>query len=459
MKNKKLGMLLLAIVLCISCFLTCFDKNIGVAFASSVSLDSYNSYSSVMEDLQKDKDFNANNYVSNENDYTLDVIQIAESSTGELFVYVYQPSGSFRNLVATSINISKTIYENLHYVNYTLTLLNSYSVFYKYKVDNFEILGDLVRYYEISSIMREYIEGVDKKLNNDNTISEIGIEVAKRFTASTSDNNVSYTNTGVEVVTITDKFNTTLRYSDGYWLAVWDKTDRHVVAFSTDWQIDKLFEVDMSFVTKDYTITNVAILPFDIWNIQVAKTYSNEQTHNITITSSQKTSNNANGVFGYKHEWNRIESASDFLNNNSDLSDKTIDNVKNKDWVLSFYETEWKKYDHMAVPTSWGVEVSDVVILRLKFETEGVVYNLGVVDSKQTASSLLGNIQTMDKYKEMIQVVLMLVLLVLVVVVVSPFLPSVIKILLSIVKFVFKIILWVVTAPIKLIGKVFKKRE
>ena len=30
--------------------------------------------------------------------------------------------------------------------------------------------------------------------------------------------------------------------------------------------------------------------------------------------------------------------------------------------------------------------MSDVTILRLKFETDGVVYNLGVVDNKQTSS-------------------------------------------------------------------------
>ena len=49
------------------------------------------SYTNVMEDLEKDNSFKLEDYPAVEDDYSLQVIQIAESVNGELFVYVYQP--------------------------------------------------------------------------------------------------------------------------------------------------------------------------------------------------------------------------------------------------------------------------------------------------------------------------------------------------------------------------------
>ena len=455
-KKRKFYLLLFAIVLCFSCFLTCFATTIqSVVYAQSVSLDTFNSYTNVMDDLKVDPTFDETQFPANESDYSLQVLQVAESSANELFVYVYQPCGSFHDVYASSINISRTIYENLHYENYTLSLINSYGVFFKYKVDNFEILPDLVRYYDISSILRPYIDGVDEETGNDNTINEMAFEVAKRFTATTSNGQVSYSNIQTEVITITDKFVGMLRYTEGYNLVTWDKVDRHFVAFSTDWNIEQLYEADLSFVTKDYQITSIAILPFDILNWDVAKSYSNEQTHNITVTHTQHTS--TDNYFGIGNfTWNRIESAEDFLNNNSDLSDSTKENVGNKQWVLSFYETEWWKYDHMAVPTQGGTEVSEVMILRLKFETDGVEYNLGVVDNKTTGSNIpLNKNTTQDMFRTLFAIVLIILL----VVVLAPILPTIFTILWAIVKILFKVIIWVISAPFKLIKAIFKKRE
>ena len=50
--------------------------------------------------------FNAWEYPANATDYSLSVIQIAESAAGELFVYVYQPSGAVADLRATCINMT-----------------------------------------------------------------------------------------------------------------------------------------------------------------------------------------------------------------------------------------------------------------------------------------------------------------------------------------------------------------
>ena len=63
-------------------------------------------YSNALDDLKKDEAFDRNLYPDNLNDYSLQLITVSESESGELFVYVYQPSGQHKNLRASSINLS-----------------------------------------------------------------------------------------------------------------------------------------------------------------------------------------------------------------------------------------------------------------------------------------------------------------------------------------------------------------
>ena len=60
-------------------------------------------YSAVLDDLKKDTSFNTENYPTKADDYSLQIIQLAESSDKELFVYVYQPSGQTKNFTACSV--------------------------------------------------------------------------------------------------------------------------------------------------------------------------------------------------------------------------------------------------------------------------------------------------------------------------------------------------------------------
>ena len=63
-------------------------------------------YSDVLDDLKKDETFDTGKYPVDENDYTLRIIQIAESTAKELYVYVYRPCEATKDLLATSINLS-----------------------------------------------------------------------------------------------------------------------------------------------------------------------------------------------------------------------------------------------------------------------------------------------------------------------------------------------------------------
>ena len=153
----------LIITLCV--FLT------GAQSFSAVAAESENekTASGVLEDLSKDASFNATNYPSNAKDYSLSVMQLAESTDKELFIYVYQPSGD--KVRASSINISTTINDEISFFNYPLELLNFEGTLFKYKVTNFEVKKDPVRYYAISSIYRPFDAGIGDKKSGNNTIN------------------------------------------------------------------------------------------------------------------------------------------------------------------------------------------------------------------------------------------------------------------------------------------------
>ena len=160
-------------------------------------------YSNVLEDLQKDETFNIEDYPVVEKDYSLKIIQIAESNQKELFIYTYQP---FYQDYATSINISTGINDNLKYENYTLSFINNSNTLFKYKVNDFQIKDDALRYYDISSIFRKYDKDIDGSLPGENEGNEKSYEVAKLYTASTVNGNVTYTCLSTKTVEIKNKY-------------------------------------------------------------------------------------------------------------------------------------------------------------------------------------------------------------------------------------------------------------
>ena len=107
------------------CIIIAFLLGLIVVFVGGggiASADNNSGYSNAIDDLQKDKNFNVWDYPAVPNDYKLEVIQIAESKAGELFIYVYQPSGAVADLRATCVNmalsedVNGTDFYNLKYV-------------------------------------------------------------------------------------------------------------------------------------------------------------------------------------------------------------------------------------------------------------------------------------------------------------------------------------------------------
>lgn len=451
--KTRLVSIFLAFVLGICAVITTAAQTPLVARAESIT------YSGVMEDLKKDTSFNPENYPSKTNNYSLQVIQLAESVNKELFVYVYQPSGKTKNFKASSINISTTINDNISYLNYKLELLSSDGVFYKYKVKGLTVKDDKVRYYAISSIYRPFDESIDNQASGGNTVTEVNYAVNKQY-AFGSINGKPYVNcVDIETIVVTDKFVGFVRYKDGFKLYV-GACDSHFVAFNTDRPIDKLLEADVYYTTQSYDWSSV---PF----VGVKETFGDKADKYAYLKYTDKVEHTGGGLFAGTYKWDRIQTIDAFIKGenreniyhgavldvktSSKLTDEALTELKGKKWVLRFAETSYSLSGYSTTGSTFEsyTLVGDVTILRLKFETDGITYNLGVIDNKQTGGKEPSNEKDIDislnKRGKMILYLLMLILLI---ILLAPILP-----------YVLQVIVWIISLPFKGISAAVKSTK
>ena len=177
---------------------------------------------------------------------------------------------------------------------------------------------------------------------------------------------------------------------------------------------------------------------------------------------------------------NRIQTGEEFVNSfdgksliySSSVLDASFGEVltddaklalSNKDWVVRFADTEfWTTSDiNGNYFYESGVRLSDVSILRIKCLSGDDVYNLGVVDNKQTGSlspvggfeydvdfklpSWLDGLKSwLDGLKDIAKLILLIVFIIL---------------MLPVVYYVLKFIVWVFKSIAKAIKRSSKKRE
>lgn len=418
--TTTLDKLFLVLIAVITILFASFSTISPAAFASETE------YSSVMEDLSKVDDFNKDNYPYVEKDYSINVIQIAESEAKQLFVYTYQPTGQAKQLKATTVRIATSTGDDKSYHDYQLTLLNSNGVFFKYLVNGLEVKNDTTRYYDIPAIHRKYIEGVDTPPSEGQTVDEVVFKVDRLWTATTENEKVTYLSTKSDVIEIINKYVGSLRYADGLPVLFERNCYSHYVAFSTDLKIDDLKEADVSFYAQSMTNGNKEGDP--VFNSITLYEYDS------AIVGS--------GLFNQQHECQRIVSVQDFIQQ-EDLKDGVEAELSKMQWVLRFTETEYKStfggYDQFMVPiinTSYTT-ISEVTILRLKFETNNTVFNLGVVDNKQTGPNTPDNNQ-FNLWQWLKENLLNLIGAIVAIVLVITFLPSILAFVLTLPSKIYK---------------------
>lgn len=372
-------------------------------------------YTNVLDDLRADESFTASDYSVNYKDNSIKVIQIAESADGELFIYTYQPTGQYRDLKASSINIARKPDNslNLKFENYSLTFLNSAGVFFKYKVEGFELETSATRYYNISNILRPWDKIIDGTLSNGQTESEVKNRVAQLWTARTTGETVSYAMTASEVIEITKKYVGFVWYDDGTsvgWGITHGATMAHFVAFSTDKPIDKLISASITFNESEITCKlccnalHVNHKYGGYFDYQKSEPHPHDP---ITLKYTEKGHNEGGNGFqpANRYYWDRIQSTSEFIADDKNGEYKLTEegaNIIGTQWVLNFYETSISQnIDNIWLPILTSpllagfvgdaeckyTAVSDVMLLELTFELDGTTYSLGVVDNKQTGSN------------------------------------------------------------------------
>lgn len=360
----------------------------GTQYASAAA----SSFSDVLDDLRKDASFDYEDFPPNTEDYGLYVKQIAESEQGELLIYVYQPACR-KDLLATSINIAREPddSENLSFDNYSLEYLNSTGTFFKYRVKGFELRADAERYYNVASIFRKWVKGIDEEPEDGsyNYVEEVAFPVAQFWTVYQDGADVHYDMTTSEVIEVTDKYLGHVHFTKdiipswstfGFYSAD-DGWDCWFLAFDTDKPIEKLLEADLVYDLWGWEI---------VMGVPVPAAYSHNRKATVKHTDKQKVE--AVGAFQqrYNYKFDRIQSVDEFKGNVTDPDAR--ESLVGKKWVLCFAETTTGGYNIGnsligEVPFVYvKYTVNKVSVLRLEFETEGQHYNLGVVDNKQSAS-------------------------------------------------------------------------
>lgn len=431
MKIKAIRCLSAVLTLCLSAVIFICGFALTPVYAQT------NGYSQVLSDLDRSENFNISDYPARQGDYSLNVITLAESEDSELFVYVYQPSGEGKALRASSINISLGTGDDLSYKNYKLKLINSEDVFYKYAVEGLTVNLLPKRYYSLSSIFRPFDESIDEQAEDGNKITEVVYEVAKQYCFTTKDGAPYVEVIDIQTIEVTDKFVGFVRYSDGFKLYV-GACDSHFVAFDTDKPMDKLLEADVYYTSQSYSYSFITF-------VGESHTFGEKQDNYAYLTYTDRVEHNGGGLFAGTYTWDRIETVDEFIAENDGwqnvYSGAIIDvNVANKiteegkaalqgkKWVLRFAETSYSLNSGYGSVTSFSTLVGDVTILRLKFETDGVVYNLGVVDNKQTGSDKPINSETINvTVSDNFKLILSIILLVLVLLLLLPVLRLVFK--------------------------------
>ena len=437
----------LIVTLCV--FLT------GAQSFSAVAAEDENekTASDVLEDLSKDASFSAANYPAAAKDYSLQIIQLAESADKELFVYVYQPSRD--KVEASSINISTTINDDISFFNYSLELLNFDGTLFKYKVTYFKVKKDPVRYYAISSIYRPFNAGIGDKKSGNNTINEVNYAVNRQYCFGEINGKPYVSCVDIETIVITDKFVGFVRYKDGFKLYV-GACDSHFVAFNTDKPIDKLLEADVYYTSQSYS-----------WLFAIGvgqnETFGEKKDNYAYLKYTDKVEHTGDGFFAGTYKWDRIQTVDDFINGenrenvyhgavldvkvSSKLTDEALNELKGKKWVLRFIETAYSLSGGANGSTSTkSTLIGNVTILRLKFETDGITYNLGVIDNKQTGSTEPSNSTDIKVEPNATgKGILYLILFVLLLVILAPLLP-----------YVLNAVIFIISLPIKLVSEIVK---
>lgn len=421
----------------------------------------------VLRDLRRDKTFNEEDYPYVKDDYALYVIQIGESSNKELFVYVYQPCHDTYDLLGTKISISYGYSVDGAGLNpqlYNLKLVSTSGTLDKYYVEGFTVSNDGDRYYNLVEIFREVNSEIDE-LDETFPKTDIAYSVGQQWYVCDLNDSKHYETNTFNTLNVETVFNGNVNFPNGFQLkdfvGVYDDCDCWFYCFNADdYVIKHIYDADLNYSVRD-AIHGVGLFYNET-------EYSNERLNQvITLKDTDVMTYNGSGLGARDYEWNRILSSEEFIKiaeeQKVSFTDVQKEKISSSQWVFTFLETERRFQYSNDYTFTYYSDVYDVGLLRLHFQdVSGRKYDLGVVNSLTDPDDIADGEGSLKSFTEMFgefwDVFLKVIFIILGVILLFLLLHFVTPIM-SILKFIFKAIGFVITLPLKLIKSIFQRRK
>jgi hypothetical protein len=498
MKIRKIKIILMM-------FLTVFV----FLFSSTLVSAEVTEYSDVLDDLRTDKTFDISKYPNMTYDYWLQinqdedksndqsliqVIQIAESSSKELYIYTYEPLNSLENLNSTSILMSTNFSKNGEFKDgelkdFDLELVSHYSVFKKYVVKNFTVSDEVYRFYNLVTIYRKYNERFDNVVTGGELESgEYGHDVGQQWCVYYLNDDIVYEMSTFKTIELKPVFTGNAVFKTPFninnLLNKFNEGKLWFIAFKPlDYNIDYIIDAELHYNIREMLYIegqedNAEFYPYgsNYDSSQIIKPGdSNYETGGfsgdlyVTLNKSGVGSFNGSqsGLLSYTYSWNEIMKGKDFtdLCNKQNLKITNVDLINQDDiWVFNFLQTEsYYKY-YSPYVFNYSHDIKDITIIRISFmDKGGNYYNLGVVTDKVNPDNKddiydKGFELKLNDLKDLLEkMFLILGIILLFMLFINLFTPiaSIFKFIGQAFLFIFKILL----LPFRLIGDLFKKKR
>ena len=290
-------------------------------------------------------------------DNTFKFLTVAQFKTNQnikLFLYVYN-STKFQEIISMRLNINQ--HNNLLI---DLKLAVKFDNYFKYETE----------------VDNQYLETENNYdiiyLNSENSNGLKALNVSQSFLFFQDENGENqYLTKKIETVEITDFFAGYTTYNvggasnPGLSASTAKKQDYHYLAFSTKNKIDYLYEVEIEYYSKKMRKNKSCWLcPTTVSEIE------NNGKKNQVVNHTQ--SINLDKYFFRKaFVFDRI--------NKIDQLDNLNEDIKKYDFFVRYVETDRSISSWHLSKTEDYTEITNVVILCLKFEIDGTIYNLSAV--------------------------------------------------------------------------------
>ncbi len=470
---RRVFTLLLAIMLTLSVF----------APLLTIRASASSSPSEVLQDLTKAENFKIENFpnltldylkqVNEDTDKTndqahLEVIQIAEGSSGELYLYVYQATDKELDLTASAVLLSTEFTPDGQNINpeiYYLELVSTDSVFDKYVVKDFHVSEEPYRYYNIVTLYRNFNPAIDE-VTAGGVIEnfELGIGVGQQWCSYYENESIVYEMNTFETVDVNIGYTGSVSFYSGFQfgniLGAFESGDLWFITFNVeDYIVKKIYDAYLTYKIRSkekFISTGINETEYGEWSEDIP----------VTLKSEDTATYEGDGIFGKEYTWNKITSSADFISQleaqDVRITDEAKSHLSQNAWVFAFLQTERKTNNYDIAQSTFSSEVSSVTVIRLHFmDIKGDVYNLGVVsdrvspdDSPDAFGS--GSEIELPEWVQKLLMILSIILLLMIFNTVFPFVKFIFSILLTVIKAIFSIAFYILTLPFRLIRWIWR---